>query len=119
MGIIKSAPEINTLAEKEPTSGGVYFVTAFAGLLAPYWDTSAGGMLIGAFDFDSQSSSALSFRPSSRTNRRSLVLTTYLSFLISLHLLSFHPTPLHYIQVSRSIRTPPTSLAQPWRPCHT
>lgn len=49
MGIIKSAPEINTLAEKEPTSGGVYFVTAFAGLLAPYWDTSAGGMLIGAF----------------------------------------------------------------------
>lgn len=47
MGMIKSAPEINTLAEAVPNSGGVYFVTAFAGLLAPYWDTSAGGMLIG------------------------------------------------------------------------
>ena len=48
MGLIKSSPEVNALAEKEPTSGGVYFVTAFGGLLAPYWDTSAGGMLIGA-----------------------------------------------------------------------
>lgn len=53
MGLIQSASEINTLAEKEKTTGGVYFVTAFSGLLAPYWDTSAGGMLIGtslAFD---------------------------------------------------------------------
>jgi hypothetical protein len=62
MGIINSSSEINSLAESEPTSGGVYFVTAFSGLLAPYWDTSAGGMLIGAsfycfpflLDFDSR-----------------------------------------------------------------
>lgn len=47
MGIIKEAAEINDLAEKVPDAGGVYFVTAFTGLLAPYWDTSAGGLLIG------------------------------------------------------------------------
>ena len=48
MGWIKSASEVNTLAAgaKGKTSG-VYFVTAFAGLLAPYWDPGAGGMIIG------------------------------------------------------------------------
>ena len=51
MGLIKSSAEINTLAESEQTSGGVYFITAFSGLLAPYWDTSAGGMLIGRLLF--------------------------------------------------------------------
>ena len=48
MGLISSAPEINTLAAKADTTGGLYFVTAFNGLLAPYWDPSAGGLLIGA-----------------------------------------------------------------------
>lgn len=48
MGLIKSAADINVLAEKEQDAGGVYFVTAFSGLLAPYWDTSAGGVLIGS-----------------------------------------------------------------------
>ncbi|KAF8310266.1 glycerol kinase [Clavulina sp. PMI_390] len=47
MGMIQSAPEVNVLAESVPDAGGVYFVTAFSGLLAPYWDTGAGGMLIG------------------------------------------------------------------------
>ena len=28
-------------------TGGVYFVTAFSGLLAPYWDPNAGGMIVG------------------------------------------------------------------------
>lgn len=47
MGLIKNASEVNTLAAKEPTSGGIYFVTAFSGLLAPYWDPGAAGMMIG------------------------------------------------------------------------
>jgi len=47
MGFIKSASEINTLAASVPDTGGVYFVTAFSGLLAPYWDPSAAGLLIG------------------------------------------------------------------------
>ena len=47
MAIINSANEVNILAAKESDTGGVYFVTAFSGLLAPYWDSGAAGMLIG------------------------------------------------------------------------
>jgi len=45
--IIKSASDVNTLAAQESTTGGVYFVTAFSGLLAPYWDPNAAGTIIG------------------------------------------------------------------------
>jgi len=48
MAMIASAADINTLAAKVPDTGGVYFVTAFSGLLAPYWDTGAAGLLIGS-----------------------------------------------------------------------
>jgi len=47
MGFIKSANEINDLARSTPDSGGIYFVTAFSGLLAPYWDPGAAGLIIG------------------------------------------------------------------------
>ncbi|EIW79082.1 glycerol kinase [Coniophora puteana RWD-64-598 SS2] len=47
MGFIKDATEVNKLAESVPNTGGVYFVTAFSGLLAPYWDPGATGILIG------------------------------------------------------------------------
>lgn len=47
MKIIQKTSEINTLATSVEDTGGVYFVTAFSGLLAPYWDSSAGGLLIG------------------------------------------------------------------------
>jgi glycerol kinase len=53
MAIINSANEVNTLAAKESDTGGVYFVTAFSGLLAPYWDSGAAGMLIGSALFHS------------------------------------------------------------------
>jgi len=47
MMMIQTADDVNTLAKRVTTSGGVYFVTAFSGLLAPYWDPGAAGMLIG------------------------------------------------------------------------
>jgi glycerol kinase len=47
MMMIPTAEDVNTLAKQVPTTGGVYFVTAFSGLLAPYWDPGAAGMLIG------------------------------------------------------------------------
>lgn len=47
IGLISSASHINTLAASVPSTSGVYFVTAFSGLLAPYWDSSATGLLIG------------------------------------------------------------------------
>jgi glycerol kinase len=45
--IIETAPEIEELAARVPDSGGVYFVPAFVGLGAPYWNTDARGTLIG------------------------------------------------------------------------
>jgi glycerol kinase len=47
MKMIKTADEINTLARSVTSTSGVYFVTAFSGLLAPYWDPGATGLLIG------------------------------------------------------------------------
>jgi glycerol kinase len=45
--IIKTSGEIEHLTEKENDSGGVYFVPAFAGLGAPYWNQDARGSLFG------------------------------------------------------------------------
>jgi glycerol kinase len=47
MKMIKTADEINTLAGSVTSTSGVYFVTAFSGLLAPYWDPGAMGLLVG------------------------------------------------------------------------
>ncbi len=47
IGLVRSAPEINTLAASVPDNGGVYFVPAFSGLYAPYWDADARGTVIG------------------------------------------------------------------------
>ncbi|KAF9054464.1 glycerol kinase [Panaeolus papilionaceus] len=55
MGLIQSAADVNTLAEREPDTGGVYFVTAFGGLLAPYWDPGAAGLLIGISQYTTPS----------------------------------------------------------------
>ncbi len=45
--LIKTAPEIDKLAETVPDNGGVYFVPAFAGLFAPYWRSDARGVIVG------------------------------------------------------------------------
>jgi glycerol kinase len=45
--LIKSAEEINDLAQTEEDNGGVYFVPALTGLGAPYWDQYARGTLVG------------------------------------------------------------------------
>jgi glycerol kinase len=45
--IIENAAETGPLAEKAPDCGGVYFVPAFVGLGAPYWDPYARGAILG------------------------------------------------------------------------
>ncbi|KAF9006010.1 glycerol kinase [Cyathus striatus] len=55
MNLISSAADVNDLAAKENTTGGVYFVTAFSGLLAPYWDSGAAGLLIGISQYTNPS----------------------------------------------------------------
>ncbi len=47
LGIIKTAADIEELALKVKDTGGVYFVPAFAGLGAPYWDSNARGTIVG------------------------------------------------------------------------
>ncbi|MFN8632561.1 MAG: glycerol kinase GlpK [Chloroflexota bacterium] len=47
LGIIKTAAETEALARSVPDTGGVYFVPAFAGLGAPYWDMYARGAIVG------------------------------------------------------------------------
>src|ERR1700712_1347050 len=47
LGIIKAAAEVETLALSVNDTGGVYFVPAFAGLGAPYWDPNARGTIVG------------------------------------------------------------------------
>ncbi|MEW4451367.1 glycerol kinase GlpK [Bremerella sp. JC817] len=47
LGIIESSCEVEPLAETVSDNGGVYFVPAFVGLGAPYWDPNARGTIIG------------------------------------------------------------------------
>ena len=47
LGIIKKSADIEKLASQVRDSGGVYFVPAFAGLGAPYWNQHARGTLVG------------------------------------------------------------------------
>jgi glycerol kinase len=45
--IIDTAEETETLAKSVPNTGGVYFVPAFTGLGAPYWNPEARGAILG------------------------------------------------------------------------
>ncbi len=47
LGIIKTAPEIETLANEVEDNGGIAFVQGFVGLGAPHWDQYATGTIIG------------------------------------------------------------------------
>jgi glycerol kinase len=47
LGIIKSAAESEVLATSVEDTGGVYFVPAFVGLGAPWWDMYARGTIVG------------------------------------------------------------------------
>ena len=49
--IIDESPDSEYLAGKVEDSGGVYFVPAFSGLYAPYWDMSARGAIVGLTRF--------------------------------------------------------------------
>ena len=47
LGIIKQSVDVEALAASVADSGGVYFVPAFVGLGAPYWDPYARGAILG------------------------------------------------------------------------
>jgi len=47
LGIIKTSADVEQLATSVKDTGGVFFVPAFAGLGAPYWDPEARGTIVG------------------------------------------------------------------------
>jgi glycerol kinase len=47
LGLIRTAEETAALAASVPDTGGVFFVPAFVGLGAPYWDAYARGTIVG------------------------------------------------------------------------
>ena len=47
LGLIARAADSEALATSVPDTGGVYFVPAFVGLGAPYWDMYARGTIVG------------------------------------------------------------------------
>lgn len=51
LGIIKNSKDIETLAQTVEDNGGAYFVPAFSGLYAPYWESSARGVIAGLTRF--------------------------------------------------------------------
>jgi len=47
LGLIQNAAETETIAQSVDDAGGIYFVPAFSGLFAPYWDMDARGVIVG------------------------------------------------------------------------
>jgi len=47
LGLIKDAAETERIAQSVEDAGGIYFVPAFSGLFAPYWDMDARGVIVG------------------------------------------------------------------------
>jgi glycerol kinase len=47
LGVIKKSDDVEALAARVSSSEGVYFVPAFAGLGAPYWNQHARGTMVG------------------------------------------------------------------------
>jgi glycerol kinase len=47
LGLLRTAADSQGLAESVPDNAGVYFVPAFVGLGAPYWDPEARGTIVG------------------------------------------------------------------------
>ena len=55
LGIIKTSEESEKLANEAGTSYGCYFIPAFSGLYAPYWEPSARGIICGLTQFTNKS----------------------------------------------------------------
>jgi len=47
LGLIQDAAETESIAQSVEDAGGIYFVPAFSGLFAPYWDMDARGVIVG------------------------------------------------------------------------
>jgi glycerol kinase len=51
LGLIETAPQIETLARTVSDNGGCYIVPAFSGLYTPHWRSAARGVIVGLTSF--------------------------------------------------------------------
>jgi glycerol kinase len=51
LGLIETAPQIETVARSVPDNGGCYIVPAFSGLYTPHWRSEARGVIVGLTSF--------------------------------------------------------------------
>ena len=51
LGMIQESAEVEELAKQVEDNGGIYFVPAFSGLYAPYWQSNARGVIAGLTRF--------------------------------------------------------------------
>ena len=47
LGMIQNSSDVEALAKTVDDNGGIFFVPAFSGLYAPYWKSSARGVIVG------------------------------------------------------------------------
>ncbi|MCG8566287.1 MAG: glycerol kinase GlpK [Desulfobacterales bacterium] len=73
LGLIKEAPEIETLALEVEDNGDVYCVPAFSGLFAPHWRPDARGVITGLTRFANKSHIARAVIEASAYQTRDIV----------------------------------------------
>ena len=87
LGLIQKSSDIETLARTEKDSGGVYFVPAFSGLYAPYWKTSARGVIAGLTRYANKGHLARAVLESTAFQTREVVEAMQLDSKINLDVL--------------------------------
>ena len=72
MGFFNSSDDIEALAAEVEDNGGVYFVPAFSGIMAPRWREDARGTIVGLTRFANRNHICLLYTsPSPRDKRQS------------------------------------------------
>ena len=73
LNLIRNSTEVETLARQVEDNGGVYFVPAFSGLYAPYWKSSARGVICGLTRYANKSHIARAVLEASAFQTREVV----------------------------------------------
>jgi glycerol kinase len=73
LGLIARSSEIEVLARQVDDNGGVYFVPAFSGLFAPYWQSGARGTITGLTAYANKSHLARAVLEATAFQTRELV----------------------------------------------
>jgi glycerol kinase len=87
LGLIEKSADIETLARTVNDNGGVYFVPAFSGLYAPYWKTSARGVIAGLTRYANKGHLARAVLEATAYQTREVVEAMEMDSKVKLHVL--------------------------------